>query len=1181
MKNWRLPVLLAVAFMAALAVPGITHAWDAAWGNTTVSYIRFWSGGLYAINWYGNSGDNNNGVQTFGMNWQAQQRTDLPNPGGKILRYPCQPSPWPYNIYVSGTTMVFRQGTGCEWYDPASGRWSGRLGNDRFPYLFTNSPVPDGQAFALEFIWRYMDYQPHGAGLTLNNRSGQAIFQIWADSGATGHESFRLQGHEVIALPNLGHEYFVRFEYHTGSYVLSVQDRWTGQWYSRQEGTSLSPNGANLGIGNSAITSGVDTWVSFYVGGLTFYRIDQRLWITSVSPSSPQPVGTQVDISARMINSEPISNLKFYVNTANDGSASGSWVLIGTANAPAGWQDFTGTVRWNTSGWSPGTHLVVVNGYTTAGTYIAWNLDSSRQYRFRIGPSPSLCITSVAPASPQSQGTYVSITARLQHYEELERIDFFVNNATDGSQNGSWTSLGTRYAPGGSWDFTATVSASSYYWYWGRHLIVVNGYTRSGTRLVWYGDSCRQHVYQVGPSPYLAITGYVGGNPSPVGASITFSARLMHYDYLDRIDFYVNQANDGSSSGAWTLLGSARPSDNVFDFTGSMTWNTSGLSPGSYLVVVNGYTKNGTQLPWTGSSSRQLVFRLGPVPSLCITGVSPGSPQPVGTGVSISARMQHYAGVGYIYYWVNSATDGTANGSWTYLGYQAAPYGSMDFIGSVTWGTSGFAYGDHLVVVTGWARDGTSMSYGSCSSYVYRVGPPSGLSIQAVSPSSPQPAGAAVNITARMSHWEYVRQLDFYANEAPDGSANGAWRLLASAVPSGNQFDYTATIVWNTSSWAHGTHLLVVNGYSKAGSALYWDQDGSRQARYTIGPGPSLAFVSVAPSSPQPVGTLISFSARMTHFHGVDRIEFLMNSANDGSPTGTWQSIGTAYGAGAMDYTGSATWNTAGWSLGMHLVVANGHSKGSDSLLWTGSSARQLLFTIGNAPSLLITDVQPPSPQVVGTRVRIDALLQHYQYVDRVEFLVNEAQDGSASGAWRSLGVSRAQGNVFSLRSTADWDTTAWAPGGTYLIAVNGYTRSGTLLPWTDDSRRQVRYRLQVDAQPPTVLPEARDADTGAVAGSDIMWVVGRPLNLVLTGRITPPPFAQSVTVLGYTYKGRNYGPNEPVSHINRLLQWSRPMEDAIDYTVRVSTRYVDGQIIERDFNLRINVTVAYTRVSR
>ncbi|MDP2952740.1 MAG: hypothetical protein Q8O76_05445, partial [Chloroflexota bacterium] len=63
-----------------------------------------------------------------------------------------------------------------------------------------------------------------------------------------------------------------------------------------------------------------------------------------------------------------------------------------------------------------------------------------------------------------------------------------------------------------------------------------------------------------------------------MGATITFWSRFQYYDYLDRIDLYVNQASDGSSSGAWTFLGSARPSGNLFDYTGTAAWNTSGLS---------------------------------------------------------------------------------------------------------------------------------------------------------------------------------------------------------------------------------------------------------------------------------------------------------------------------------------------------------------------------------------------------------------------------------------------------------------------------------------------------------------------------------------------------------------------------------------------------------------------------
>ena len=83
-------------------------------------------------------------------------------------------------------------------------------------------------------------------------------------------------------------------------------------------------------------------------------------------------------------------------------------------------------------------------------------------------------------------------------------------------------------------------------------------------------------------------------------------------------------------------------------------------------------------------------------PSDTSIGFSPGSPSNAGT-VSINATATDTgcgstgSCVAYIYYYVNTASNGTDSGSWNYIGYSSGASGSFN------WNTAGYTDGTHLI----------------------------------------------------------------------------------------------------------------------------------------------------------------------------------------------------------------------------------------------------------------------------------------------------------------------------------------------------------------------------------------------------------------------------------------------------------------------------------------------------
>jgi len=139
-------------------------------------------------------------------------------------------------------------------------------------------------------------------------------------------------------------------------------------------------------------------------------------------------------------------------------------------------------------------------------------------------------------------------------------------------------------------------------------------------------------------------------------------------------------------TGVWSV---AQP----YGTSPTYTWDTTGLSPGNYLVDVYART--------VGSTATMEVYKavpykltMGPATAVTLT-PSPGSPQTAGTSVQWTAGASGGSGSYEYQFWVYSY----GTGIWSV----AQPYGSSP---TYAWSTTELIPGEYLVDV--WARNAGS-----------------------------------------------------------------------------------------------------------------------------------------------------------------------------------------------------------------------------------------------------------------------------------------------------------------------------------------------------------------------------------------------------------------------------------------------------------------------------------------
>src|SRR6266567_2564276 len=252
----------------------------------------------------------------------------------------------------------------------------------------------------------------------------------------------------------------------------------------------------------------------------------------SASPPSPSTSGTVVTFTA---SAGPCTNPRYEFWIMAPG---GSWTIVQAYSAGA-------TFNWNTAGKAPGTYR-----------YSVWVRDAASPNSYDTyfpGTAYTLTTTScasvaafAAPASPQAAGTTVTITATSAGGPSA-RYEF-------------WT-----LAPGGSWTIVQAYSATNTFTW--NTTPPAGAYRYS----VWARDASSAASYDT----YFPGTVYtLTTTPCTSGTAITITASASGCPNA-RYEFWIQ--NPGSST--WTIV-------QAYSATNTFTWNTIGLSAGTYKYSV-------------------------------------------------------------------------------------------------------------------------------------------------------------------------------------------------------------------------------------------------------------------------------------------------------------------------------------------------------------------------------------------------------------------------------------------------------------------------------------------------------------------------------------------------------------------------------------------------------------------
>ena len=147
-------------------------------------------------------------------------------------------------------------------------------------------------------------------------------------------------------------------------------------------------------------------------GGLCYDSIAPvmtSITYTPVSPSHDATVqinGVATDTGCGTTGS-CVNILTYWVNTASDGSDSGSWVDLGSSTGASGHLD------WNTSGYSEGVHAVAVDPWDNAGNVSDYYTSAKSKSSFVIDRTPPVSTLTLNGHAPTSGVYTYPVTAAL------------------------------------------------------------------------------------------------------------------------------------------------------------------------------------------------------------------------------------------------------------------------------------------------------------------------------------------------------------------------------------------------------------------------------------------------------------------------------------------------------------------------------------------------------------------------------------------------------------------------------------------------------------------------------------------------------------------------------------------------------------------------------------------------
>jgi uncharacterized protein (DUF2141 family) len=466
-------------------------------------------------------------------------------------------------------------------------------------------------------------------------------------------------------------------------------DRWD-TWYDRLIGcwremywSDATTLGVRYQMVNQMNLRGVGFWTLNYGGG------SPELWTAiqtyfngcysvavSTSPPNTSAVGSAVTVTASAGCPDP--NPLFHFGVMAPGASSYQTV-----------QDYStsSSLTWNTNGLTTGTYRFSVWARdanstgefgNSAGTWDAYNNNTTYNLTACTGVN-----VSVTPTSPVGTGKTVTVTALasgcpnpnpLYHYGVLAPGAATYQMVQDYSTSATF-----------SWNTSGLVPGTYRFSVWAKDASSSGAFGNSAGRWDAYNNDTLYTLYTVGGCSAVGVsssppsTAEVGGNVTVTATASGCAHPLYHFGVLAPGASAYQLAQDYSTSP-------------------TLTWNTTGLVPGTYRFSV--WAKDAGSGGAFGNSAgrwdaynNDTLYTLSSCTVVNVT-VSPSSPSARGTTVTVTATASGCSNPVYHFGLL-------APGAAAYV--LAQDYSAS---GTYTWNTTGLAPGTYRFSV--WARDASS-----------------------------------------------------------------------------------------------------------------------------------------------------------------------------------------------------------------------------------------------------------------------------------------------------------------------------------------------------------------------------------------------------------------------------------------------------------------------------------------
>jgi hypothetical protein len=421
-------------------------------------------------------------------------------------------------------------------------------------------------------------------------------------------------------------------------------------------------------------------------------------------------------------------------------------------------------------------------------------------------------------------------------------------------------------------------------------------------------------------------------------------------------------------------------------------------------------------------------------PSTTTLMASPAGPSPYGTPVTLTATVT--AGATGTVQFKNGITNiGT-------------PVTVSDGTASTSTSTLPIGTSSLTAVFSPTGGSGYTSSTGTTT---YTVTPiPTTTGLQA-SPTSPQPGGTSVTLTATVSPSAATGTVQFQVGStdigAPVAVSDGVATTSTTALPV-------------------GTDTLTATFTPQLGST-YGGSSGT--ASYTITATPTTTGLQASPSSPQEYGTSVTLTATVSPSAATGTVQFQVGSTDIGSPVTV---------SGGVATTSTSTLPVGTDTLNAVFSPTNGNGYAGSS----GSTS----YTVTAIPTATTLSATPTSPQYAGTSVTLKATVSP-TLPGTVQFEVGSSPIGSpvtvvsgiATTTTTTLPVGTDTLNALFTPTSSNYaDST-----GTTSYTVNALTTTTTALTTTPASPQFVGTSVTLKA---TVTPTATGTVQFEVGSSPI-----------------------------------------------------------------------------------------------